>query len=123
MSSDRVHNFNALLGPGRGSDHSGDLAEDGAEIDFAEVEVTAADRPCITRTGMGFSEDVTLVEFARAVIQDDDAAASIASKMLEGEDPYVYNAEEPEFYEQFSVLDNEALQTQLLVEQFAIVVK
>lgn len=66
--------------------------------------------PCIERKFFGGSERVTFDEFARFVIQDEDEAMVIAARMLSGQDPYPWNeGVEPEFYEEFSVIDAEAL--------------
>lgn len=72
---------------------------------------------CIERKAHGTTEHLTLAEWARMVIQDEDEAARIARDMLDGQDPYAFNeahtGAEPEFYEEFSVLDREALSAQL----------
>jgi hypothetical protein len=85
--------------------------------DMLEEEALAVRRPCITRKFCGGEETVSLSGFARYVVQDDDMALDIAQRMLGGVDPYTYNEDEPEFYEEFSVLDHDELQRQVEAEE------
>lgn len=71
------------------------------------------DRTCIQRLYTGGSEDINFNDFAMDVIQEHDLAAEVAHRMLNGDDPYQWNEDEPEFYEEFLVLDAAALRAQV----------
>lgn len=63
----------------------------------------------IRREFHGGSEDQTFEDFAASTIQERGVALEVARAMLDGRDPYDYNADEPEFLETFTILDREAL--------------
>jgi hypothetical protein len=71
----------------------------------------------IERKFYGGTESVTFDDFALFVIQDDDEALTIAHRMLDGMDPYPFNephtGAEPEFYEEFRVLNSNKLREQI----------
>lgn len=73
--------------------------------------------PSIRREFPGGSELVTFSEFAEGVVQNEEVAVEIAEQMLAGEEPYEYNASEPEFREVFTILSRAELEEQLLQAQ------
>jgi len=67
---------------------------------------TATETACIRRAYLGGSDDVTFDQFAEIVVQDYACAAEVAETMLNDDPrPYQWNADEPEFYEEFAVID------------------
>jgi hypothetical protein len=63
----------------------------------------------IRRTYHGGTEDITFDEFVTSAIQDTRCAVDVAIRMIEGEDPYHWNPDEAEFYEEFTIIDREGL--------------
>lgn len=70
------------------------------------------DTKSIRRQFIGGEEFISFADFATNVVQDEGVALEVAHRMLKGEDPYEWNPDQPEFYEQFSVVDAEALEFQ-----------
>ena len=71
------------------------------------------DLPCLLRVYPGGSEYVTFADFAEHVVQEHDAAEEIVSTLLRTGEPYVYNEDEPEFREVFTITDERGLRDQL----------
>lgn len=104
-------------------EHALDLGLVDEAIGNAEDNLRKLDAPvpetgaCIERKYLGGTERVTFDHFARLVVQDEEEAAVIARRMLDGADPHPFNepasGAEAEFYEEFSVIDRAALTTQL----------
>lgn len=70
-------------------------------------------KPCILREFLGGSEEQNFDQWATSTIQDHEVALEIAAKMLSGFHPCPYNADQPEFYEEFTITDGEALRLQM----------
>jgi hypothetical protein len=77
--------------------------------------------PCIERVGHGFTIRQTYLAWAQAAIQDRGVARTVAHKMLEGNELYPWNPEEPDVYETFAVTDRHALKAQLSDEEAAAI--
>jgi hypothetical protein len=69
--------------------------------------------PVIRRIFMGGSELQSFAEFAQSTVQDDEMARTVAQRMLDGDTPYAWNADQPEFAETFELLDPDGLRAQL----------
>jgi hypothetical protein len=69
--------------------------------------------PCIERVGHGFTTRETYLAWARVAIQDRGIARTVAQKLLDGGEPYPWNAEDHDVYETFAVSDRCALEAQL----------
>jgi hypothetical protein len=80
---------------------------------LGELAMTIEDLPVIERAYHGGTESVTFADFAEFVVQDGAMALVIARRMINGDDPYEYNEDEPEFYETFSVADSLELERQV----------
>jgi hypothetical protein len=70
-------------------------------------------QPCVQRVGHGFTETLTYEDWASSAIQEDTAAREIAEKILDDDEPYPYNDDEPWAYETFEVTDRFAFVAQL----------
>lgn len=70
-------------------------------------------RDCVQVKGHGYTEQVPFEIFAWNHIQDEEAAVNIARLMLDGQDPYPLNEDEPEFFVEFSIYDREEFIRQL----------
>lgn len=66
-------------------------------------------QPCIKVIAHGSTYEVTFDQFVKGEIQDDEMAATIAQRMLDGDDPYQWNADDPRFYTEFVILDRDVL--------------
>ena len=75
---------------------------------------------CIRRTFHGNTEEQTFEEFAYSTIQDNDTAIHVAERMLAGDVPYQWNAFDPEWYEEFEILDATILRREVLTYRKAL---
>ena len=65
---------------------------------------------CIRRKYLGGTEDQSFDDFVESTIQDAQAALEVAATMINDyPSPYAYNSDEPEYYEEFEILDAEEL--------------
>ena len=76
------------------------------------METTAS----IRRLLHGATEDMSFRDFAEFAIQDLSIAGEVAQRMLGGDVPYQWNPDEPEFYEEFEVIDADALRQQMALQ-------
>lgn len=76
--------------------------------------MTYQDTLCIRRAIVGATEDVTFDDFTLDVIQDEEDAFLIGRRMLAAPDEiYVFNEDEPEYREHFTVINELALRSAL----------
>jgi hypothetical protein len=73
--------------------------------------------PSIERKFLGGEEAVTFEDFCELVVQDYEAGLNVVQRMLDGEDPYAWNEDEPEFYEEFVIIHRPALEAQIALAQ------
>jgi hypothetical protein len=72
------------------------------------------EKKCITREGLGFTEQISFAEFAEYVIQDSDVAREIGEWLLESySQEWVANENEPEFIERYTMIDRNELEMQM----------
>lgn len=67
----------------------------------------------IERKFLGGQENVTFEEFCTRVVQDYEAGMNVVQLMLAGEDPFSWNDDDPEFYEEFRIINRDALEAQI----------
>jgi len=77
------------------------------------MENSAPSHPTIRRKFHGGMEDQNFTDFAYSTIQDRDVARRVANTMLASGVVYEWNPDEPEFYEEFEVIDSDGLRAQL----------
>lgn len=75
------------------------------------------DIPTIFRSYPGGSEEVSFAYFWEYVIQDYDAGLDCAQGMLQGDGTATANDDQPEFYEEYQVLDPDVLAEQIRLEE------
>lgn len=69
---------------------------------------------CVRREFVGGGEDLTFEAWVGTCIQDVDAACDIAQRMLDqASDAYAENEHDPEFVEQYTILDVETFKSEL----------
>lgn len=73
----------------------------------------ADEKLCITVIGHGFTEHVTLADWAFNHIQDNEVAIEVADRLLRY-GTYDWNEDEPEFYVEFEVRHQDELTRQLV---------
>jgi hypothetical protein len=71
----------------------------------------------IKRKFLGGQEDVTFEEFCTRVMQDYEAGMNVVQLMLAGEDPFPWNEDEPEFYEEFRIINRDELEAQIALAE------
>lgn len=78
-----------------------------------EVQIRRV-RACVRREFVGGGEDLTFEAWVGTCIQDVDAACDIAQRMLDqAPDAYTENEHDPEFVEQYTILDTETFRREL----------
>lgn len=78
-----------------------------------EVQIRRV-RACVRREFVGGGEDLTFEAWVDTCIQDVDAACDIAQRMLDqAPDAYTENEHDPEFVEQYTILDTETFRREL----------
>lgn len=70
-------------------------------------------KPCIERRYLGGTETVTFDDFATQVVQDHELAREIAAQLAASDEPYKWNEDSAEFYEEFRATNPGALRAQL----------
>lgn len=77
--------------------------------------------PSIQRTFFGGDQAVTFQDFyASRGIQDYEAGMNIVQFMLAGEDPFLLNDPEPRFYQEYRIINRDALEAQVALAQLQI---
>jgi len=87
--------------------------ETGDMTRFEQSDFDTRMRPCIRREYTGGSEEVSVYALASTVVQDEDVTVRIVRSMLENDGgEYIYNEDEREFREVFTIIDREAAEWQ-----------
>lgn len=89
---------------------SGDVTADVARMNLLF-------RPCVDVKAHGSTELCTVKQWAQGWVQDENIALEIAASMLDGNDPYEANIDQPEFYTEYTITDREAFEAQVKAMQ------
>jgi hypothetical protein len=64
-------------------------------------------------TGVGYQEQVDFTEFAEQVVQEYSVAIEEAQRLISGQEVICINEDQPEYYQEFRLLDRQKLIDQI----------
>jgi hypothetical protein len=74
---------------------------------------TSKEDPVIEVKGLGYCDQVNFTEFAEQVIQEYTVAVEEAQSLINGTEVLTINSDQPEYYQEFRLLDRQKLIDQI----------